>query len=141
MTIQVVIASLDAFLPGEESENIDQLYLHLAPLASLPPAARLAAVPAMLSLIERFPNAKFGSPGPLVHELEAIPGYDSLLIDSLQRQPAPLTVWMANRILNSRLAPATRQKWLGILTEVTHHPNTSEITKELAVEFLEHQAT
>jgi hypothetical protein len=139
MTIEVVIASLDAFVPSEERENIDRLYQCLAPLASLAPTARLPAVPAMLRLIERSPDAEFGSPGPLVHELEEIPGYEDLLMESLQRQPESVTVWMANRILNSDTAPDTRARWLAILTEVRRHPKASESTKAAAAEFIEHQ--
>ena len=140
MSIEVVIARLDAFVPSDESESVDHLYQHLAPLAALPPVERLPAAPAILSLIERFPDAEFGSPGPLVHELEAIPGYEDLLKGSLQRQPEALTVWMANRILNSELAPNARATWLTILSNVLCHPNTSEVTKDLAAEFLEHQS-
>ena len=141
MTIDVVIASLDGFVPvEEESENIDRLYRDLTALAALPPAVRLPAVPAMLRLIERFPDAELGSPGPLVHELESIPGYEELLVDSLQRQPQDLTVWMANRILNADLALDTRARWLTILREVLHHPHASELTKEAAAEFLDYQS-
>lgn len=139
MSIKAVIASLDAFVPSEESENVGQLYQYLAPLAAVPPAERLPAVPAILSLIERFPDPEFGSPGPLVHELEAIPGYEDLLMSSLQRQPEGLTVWMANRILNSDPAPNARATWLAILTAVLRHPNASAVTKQVTAEFLEHQ--
>ncbi|MCC2970765.1 hypothetical protein [Massilia sp. IC2-476] len=139
MPIEAVIISLDAFVPSEESENVEQLYQYLVPLAALPLAERLPAMPAILNLIERFPDAEFGSPGPLVHELEAMPGYEKLLMGSLQRQPAALTVWMANRILNSELAPNARATWLSILTDVLRHPNTSEATKEVALAFLEYQ--
>lgn len=141
MTIEGVMARLDAFTPSEESENIDQLYQCVEPLASLPPAARLSAVPAMLRLIERFPDADIGSPGPLVHQLEAIPGYENLLMESLQRQPVSLTVWMANRILNSELVPNSRARWLAILNEVLRHPSASEDTKVTAAEFLEYQSS
>ncbi len=139
MSIEAVITSLDAFVPSEESEDVEQLHQYVVPLAAFPPAERLPAVPAILNLIERFPDAEFGAPGPLVHELEAIPGYENLLMGSLQRQPAGLTVWMANRILNSELVPNVRATWLSILTDVLRHPNASEATKEVASEFLEHQ--
>lgn len=139
MSIEAVIASLNAFVPNEESRNLEQLYQNLAPLAAFSPCERLPAAPAMLSLIERFPDAELGSPGPLVHELEEIPGYEDLLMGSLQRQPEGLTVWMANRILNSELAPNARTTWLTVLTDVMCHPNASESTKEVAAEFLEYQ--
>lgn len=141
MTIEDVIAFLDAFVPGEESENIDRLYQCLEPLATHAPAARLPAVPAMLRLIERSADAEFGSPGPLVHELESIPGYKALLFESLQRQPEGLTVWMVNRILNAELAPGMRARLLAILAEVLRHPNASNGTKEAVTEFLDFQSS
>lgn len=141
MTIEDVIAFLDAFVPGEESENIDRLYQCLEPLATHAPAARLPAVPAMLRLIERSADAEFGSPGPLVHELESISGYEPLLLESLQRQPEGLTVWMANRILNAELVPDMRARLLAILTGVLRHPNASNGTKEAAAEFLDFQSS
>lgn len=82
------------------------------------------------ALIERSPGADLGTPGPLVHELEKIPGYQDLLIESLQRQPQELTVWMVNRILNAEVPGTTREKWLSILTAARNNANASENTKD-----------
>src|SRR5688572_164733 len=53
--------------------------------------------PLILGFIERFADPKLidaswdlGSPGPLVHTLEAMPGYEPYLEESLRRRPAPL---------------------------------------------------
>jgi hypothetical protein len=102
---------------------------------------RERAVPAMLHLLERFPAADFGSPGPLVHELEDIVGYRASLRESLHRQPTKLTVWMINRILNSRLVPAERALWLSELRQALEHPNTSADARELARGFLDRQVS
>ncbi len=100
---------------------------------------REQAVPAMLGLLERFPDAELGNPGPIVHELEAIAGYESQLLESLHRQPTFLTVWMVNRILNSDLTEHEKAIWLAELKAAGQHPKSSESTKECAEEFLEHQ--
>jgi hypothetical protein len=93
----------------------------------------------MFSLLERFPDAEFGSPGPLVQELEAIPGYVPLLHDSVRRQPTYHTVWMVNRLLNTELPSDQRETWLSELRAALEHPLASEATRRSAEDFLEHQ--
>jgi hypothetical protein len=100
--IKAVIDALNAFQPGRDDiDNVPRLYDIFGDFGSLPHRER--AMPAMFFLLERFPDAEFGSPGPLVHELEAIPGYLPLLRDSVRRQPTYRTVWMINRVLNTNL--------------------------------------
>jgi hypothetical protein len=62
----------------------------------------------ILGLVERLsdsqeidPAGDLGTPGPMVHALEKLRGYEPLLIESVQRFPTPLTVWMVNRIMNT----------------------------------------
>lgn len=95
--------------------------------------------PAILGLIERYPEAELGSPGPLVHELEAIPGYESFLRDSVARKPTYLSIWMVNRILNSELSADERSVWLQVLRTVLIHPLASADLRQGANEFLEHR--
>jgi hypothetical protein len=55
----------------------------------------------IFEFFERFPNAQYGSPGPLVHLVEqSAPAYFSELTHSVERRPTPHTLWMLNRILN-----------------------------------------
>jgi hypothetical protein len=93
----------------------------------------------MFSLRERFPDAEFGLPGPLVQELEAIPGYIPLLLDSVRRQPMHYTVWMVNRRLNTELPSDRREPWLLELHTAFVHPLASEQTRLFAEDFLKHQ--
>jgi hypothetical protein len=103
-------------------------------------------MPAMFALLERFPNVDFGSPGPIVHELEAIkdmrgrPAYLHHLRDSLGRRPTPLTVWMVNRVLNTDLPNGERDSWLAELAAAYEHALASEETRRFVVDFLQHQA-
>jgi hypothetical protein len=95
----------------------------------------------MFQLMERFPEADLGCPGPLVHEMESLVGhYEEFLVASLRRQPTDLTVWMANRILNSRLSVTQRSQWLNELRRVLEHPLAPQSTKESVLSFLEHQS-
>jgi hypothetical protein len=101
---------------------------------------RECVIPHMFSVLERFPEADLGSPGPLVHELEAIPGYERELKNSLARKPTDLTVWMANRILNAAATQEMRSAWLNELRLALRHPLATASARESAQEFLEYQA-
>lgn len=136
--IDDLIAALNTFEPArDDTDNLVRHYDIFRDFRVVPQRDR--AMPAMFSLLERFPDAEFGSPGPLVHELEAIPCYLPLLRDSLRRQPTHLTVWMANRLLNTELPNDQRESWLSELRAALHHPLASEQTRSFAEEFLNHQ--
>jgi hypothetical protein len=86
--IAIVIAALNSFEPSRDDiDNLHRLYRLFEGFRSLPDRERVA--PAMFNLLERFPDAEFGSPGPLVHELEAIPGYLPLLRGSVRPADTP----------------------------------------------------
>ncbi len=85
-----------------------------------------SALPAMLDLLERFPEEEIGSPGPLIHTIEKCPNYEAALFQSLERQPASLTVWMVSRLL--KYDP--QESYVHALTKVLQHPKASEQTKE-----------
>jgi hypothetical protein len=91
--------------------------------------------PLLYSLIERLDEADLGSPGPLVHTLEAWSGYRPLLAESLRRKPTPLTVWMANRVLNS--GPPDVPEWLEFLRRAADHPAASAQAQADARDFLD----
>lgn len=136
--VQNVIDALNTFEPDLDADNSYQLAQRLEGLRALPDRAR--AVPVMFSLIERFPEADFGSPGPLVHELEAIQGYEAELMHSLERQPTALAVWMTNRILNATADRTARPSWLSVLQSVVNHPKASSSVRALAQHFIDYQA-
>ncbi|MEH1165685.1 hypothetical protein V6V47_09885 [Micromonospora sp. CPCC 205539] len=95
--------------------------------------------PLLYSLMERLDDADLGSPGPIVHALEAWRGYPPLLAESLLRKPTPLTVWMANRLLNT--GPSDTSNWLELLRLATRHAAASPEAQADARDFLEHQAS
>jgi hypothetical protein len=139
MSIETVISDLDSFVPSnDDSANVGRLYQILEGFRS--ETNREEGIPAILSLFERYPEADFGSPGPLVHELESMPGYQPFLIASLERQPSGPTVHMVNRILNSALRAPDRRSWLEILKSAGTHQLSPESVREEAREFIEYQA-
>ncbi|HEY8099401.1 MAG TPA: hypothetical protein VIF82_01510 [Burkholderiaceae bacterium] len=133
--IHFIVTELNSFEPVEEASNIQRLYEILKGVDSLP--NREEALPAMFGLIERCCDEDLGAPGPLVHEIEAIRGYEESLIESLTRKPTLLTTWMANRILNAALDVKGREKWLSVLSNVTAHSLAPEDVRSLAYDFIE----
>ncbi|MGK5742107.1 hypothetical protein [Micromonospora sp. URMC 103] len=95
--------------------------------------------PLLYSLMERLDAADMGSPGPIVHALEAWSGYPPLLAESLRRKPTPLTVWMANRRLNTGSSDAP--EWFELLRLAAGHSAASPEAQADARDFLEHQAS
>jgi len=146
--VDAVIAALNAFRPADDKyddvENQARLYKILEGFRSLP--GRERAMPAMFALLERFPDVDFGSPGPIVHELETIadrqgrPAHLPLLRESLARQPTRLTLWMVNRWLNTDPPADQRNLWLSELAAAYDHPRGSEETRRSVVRYLHAQA-
>ncbi|MCG5445751.1 hypothetical protein NIE79_004272 [Micromonospora sp. NIE79] len=95
--------------------------------------------PLLYAVMERLYMADLGSPGPLVHTLETWRGYRPLLVESLRRKPTPLTVWMANRVLNGN--PPDAPQWLQLIQEAASHPMASPQVQADARDFLTYQAT
>ena len=139
-SVDDLLSELEAFRPTQDgADNVHRLNELLAGFDALPGCERVA--PALLALLERHPQADFGTPGPLVHALESQPGYADLLAASLERQPTELTAWMANRLLNSKLAREDRAAWLRRLTAVTTHPRATASVRDSAIRFLDFQAS
>lgn len=90
------------------------------------------------ALLERFPDADFGTPGPVVHEVERHRGYEVSLRESLSRQPTFLTVTMANRFMNVS-APEVAASWYPVLEQAASHSRAADWVSRAATRYLEHQ--
>ncbi|WP_410816662.1 hypothetical protein [Micromonospora sp. 050-3] len=120
-----------------DANGSDQLDAICAELAERDDPQQWA--PLLYALMERLDTADLGSPGPLVHTLETWRGYRRMLVESLRRKPTPLTVWMANRVLNGN--PPDAPQWLRLLQEAASHPMASPHVQADARDFLTYQAT
>jgi hypothetical protein len=135
--VRSIISQLERFVPDENEDNsfaLNQLLSHLPALAD-----RHFAIEPMFRLMEKFPEADLGSPGPLVHEIEAMPSYAPQLLSSLARRPTNLSVWMVNRILNATITKADRLQWLEQLRLAASHPAAPPAVQAGAREFLAFQ--
>ena len=97
------------------------------------------AVPELFGLMERLPDVNLGSPGPLVHTLERLPGYENELILSVRRRPSLLSIWMVNRALNTDLPKDTRRSCLELLHKVANDTNVPLAVRRDARRFVEFQ--
>jgi hypothetical protein len=140
-TAEELSADLDSITDQDFNQDyygvLDRMRVAADEILELPHPLDLA--PHLFRLMERFPEEDFGSPGPIVHALEAMPGFELLLRESVARKPTQHTVWMVNRLLNSRLDDATRASWMQALEAVLQHPECDEAARESATEFLRYQ--
>jgi hypothetical protein len=103
------------------------------------PEGREATIPELFSVMERMPDAGLGSPGPLVHTLEKLKGYEQELIRSVRRCPSLLSVWMVNRILNTDLPTDTRKAYMSLLKETATRSDVATTIRDDARDFVEFQ--
>jgi hypothetical protein len=137
---QDITSALQALAPtSDAADNVHRLNEALEGFDKAPGAD--AVTSALFALLERFPEADFGTPGPLAHVLEAQAAYASQLADSLARRPTELTAWLANRLLNLPLPREDRTAWLQRMTVVASHPLASGSVRESAIRFLDFQAS
>jgi hypothetical protein len=96
-------------------------------------------IPELFSVMERLPDSDLGSPGPLVHTLERLHGYENELVRSITRCPSVLSVWMVNRILNADLPDDVRRSYMVVLEKAATHRSALQSVREDARDFIEFQ--
>jgi len=95
-----------------------------------------AEVAAMLRVFERFPTEDgSGVFWSIVHGLEAVPGYEPFLAESVQRVPSEFGVVMLGRILNSGQREIAGSSITALLDAVQSSPHASPAAKRHAHNF------
>ena len=97
-------------------------------------------VDAILRFMEKNPDLDYGMPGPAVRFVERffMKGYETLLLESINRTPTVHTLWMLNRIINSPKL-AGRDKYLDALKGVAGREDISDDVRQEAISFLKYQ--
>jgi hypothetical protein len=135
-----MIAALDAFVadPTDRTTVFD-LNAVTKDFDSLSDEDQERVIPAMFRVMERWPGADLGSPGPLVHAIEMLElsTYGELLTESVRRRPMYLNLWMVNRVLNGD-APDP-EPWLGLLRSIVKDPAVSGDMKAQAADYIKYQ--
>ena len=96
-----------------------------------------SAVEPVLRFMEANRHRELGMPGPLVHFLEKVPGYEEALIRSLERAPTQHTVWMLNRMINAA-DEEHEAPLLELMRTIASTEEDSDVRQD-AIEFLEFQ--
>jgi len=143
MTIEQIIKPLNEFVPFSEDDILNDNEAFLSKLMNYWTEAqdKEKAVSAIFQLMEKYPHADFGSPGPLVHSLETWGAsmYEGELHKSLMRKPTSLTLWMYNRIINDENDSRIAKGHIERLKLFSRHPLVDAETKETAEHFIKHQ--
>jgi hypothetical protein len=139
--IDDLVAEFSAFdASDDEYANTDGLEELVARWRKIAAKERPKAVPAVFGIFESHPgNAEMGAPGPLVHALETMAGYEEELVASLRRAPSYYGLWMANRILNGKPAKKLAKELTDLLRSAAGNPSLDENLRDTATDFLEHQ--
>ena len=98
------------------------------------------ACEAMIFLLERHPDADFGGPGAIVHTIEDHIGkYESLLCDSLSRQPTEYTVMLLQRMINGEKDTERCLELLKLFKNCGKHPKADKQVKYSVKEYLKYR--
>jgi hypothetical protein len=99
------------------------------------------AVERTLRFMEDHPEVDVGTPGPLVHFVEAFAGrgYEQRLVESIQRLPTPQTLWMLNRLINGTRAAEARRSYIELLLRARSNPRASAEVQAAAERYLSYQ--
>ena len=135
-TVAERIAELEAFEPSDDAvDNDERLQIWVDRWAETPD--KEAALEAMFGIFERHPElSTLGEPGPLVHAIEQVPGYENALAASLDRSPSYYGVWMVNRILEGDLSAEAREAYLNLLRGVSASESAPPSVRGEAAQFL-----
>jgi hypothetical protein len=132
-----LVADLDAYEPTDDSvANEERLQILVDIWEGLPD--REVALPAFIRLFERYPEYNgLGEPGPLVHAVEQVPGYEDEVIASLGQVPNYYGVWILGRILDRNTTPDQRARVLGLLHQLAANEDIPGSIRALARETYE----
>lgn len=109
-------------------------------IVGVPESLHSQLIPSMFEYVEVNPDFSNGSPGTMVHFIEAYyPIYKNMLLESLARNPSQMVVLMVNRILNSKLEPEERAEYTAALEVVRDNRNVRASVRKEADDFLKYQ--
>jgi hypothetical protein len=141
-SVRQLIAEIESYEPtGDETADVNQLYAITYGFEEL--VDLHLVLPTVLGAMERFPDAWWGNPGPLVHlveyayTIERLPAYINQLAESILRIPTPTTLWMVNRLLNSNLKLEQRTALIDVLRVATEHSIASNESRSQARAYLD----
>ncbi|MDP4215025.1 MAG: hypothetical protein Q8927_02410 [Bacteroidota bacterium] len=143
MSVDEIIHILNEFVPFPEDDPVNDNESFLVGLMDRwkTTEGKNTAIPSIFRFMERYPHARLGPPGPLIHALEAddTTEYATELRQSLMRRPTLLTLWMYNRLINAEKDRRLIEGHISRMRLFTKHPLADEPTKKQAQDFINHQ--
>jgi len=140
MNLSSAQTAIDSFVPtGDEAEDVGRLYDITDALETAGLVAD--AIPNLLAVFERHPDADLGSPGPIVHCIETtgMDGFVTHLVSSIRMRPTMMTLWMAQRCLRSHPSDAQLADLLNAIGTITDNEFASgELQSEAASTLASH---
>lgn len=95
----------------------------------------------LFELFEKHPSVYWGEPGAIVHYLESLDRglYEKELIASIERCPVDHTIWMLNRVCNSKKTKEEINKYCDIFKKVIQKKFLNDNVINSAESFLNYQ--
>lgn len=95
----------------------------------------------IFNLFEKYPDAYWGDPGVIVHYIESMDRtvYENELISSIERCPVEHTLWMLNRICNSKKTKDEINIYCNIFQSTAQKKYVNSNVLNSAVDFLNYQ--
>lgn len=130
------IKGLEKFTETDDLEYMEQETVDLLEKS----AEKEKYIPDILDLMEKNPLTDWGLPGALVHFVEScnIDIYEKLLKESVTRCPTVHTLFMLNRLCNSRTFSEI-QEYINILINIQEDTSLPEEIRNTAEDYLEYR--
>jgi hypothetical protein len=127
-----IVADIERFEPVDENWlDLEELVAELFTLPSL------SSAEVLLRVFERYPTDDgAGVFWSILHGIESLPGYESLLIDSLRRRPSEFALIMVNRLLNSEIETVGTDRLTTVLEQVGLNESAPFEIRSQALKFL-----
>ncbi len=120
-------AKIEILKHTEESQLISDCYDFVGEIES-EFGYKTELLESIFMLFEERPEDDFGVPGPLVHYIEKVEGYEIELLNSLKRKPVFQTLIMTKRCFNASSQSSDLQR---IFEEICNDPNTDPEVKSM----------
>ena len=139
-TAHHIIAAIDSIASVDQPDSLQKIQQALDTLFTSPHPE--IGIDALFRVLERFPDSDgFGVFWSILHGLEALPNYETRLIQSVQQQPMEFNLIMINRLLNAGVDEINGVNLVALLDTIADTPIHRQRARELARNFAERHRT
>jgi len=136
--VSTIAAGIDAISSVDDIDQLRSLEELISRFFRLPRQAGDLAV--WFRLFERFPEDDgYEIFWTILHGIEAVPGVERLVVESVLRRPSRFPVQMLNRMLNAGTTQVDGTSVMSLLESVVSNPASAESVRDDAQEFIAYQ--